>query len=79
MWPPNPRLQRTRSTLLRSPLSRKPVGVGWEMPRPGALRTQGKRQRRTADCGLPAIHVLEKAAPSVEGEAGGVGGCSCGA
>ena len=25
---PNPRLQRTRSALLRSPLSRKPLGVG---------------------------------------------------
>ena len=26
-WLPNPRLQRTRSALLRSPLSRKPLGV----------------------------------------------------
>ena len=25
--PPNPRLQRTRSALLRSPLSRKPLGA----------------------------------------------------
>jgi hypothetical protein len=25
--PPNPRLQRTRSALLRSPLSRQPLGV----------------------------------------------------
>ena len=26
---PNPRLQRTRSAPLRSPLSRKPLGVTW--------------------------------------------------
>ena len=28
---PNPRLQRTRSALLRSPLSRKPLGAAKEL------------------------------------------------
>jgi hypothetical protein len=30
--PPNPRLQRTRSAPLRSPLSRKPLGAAVKSP-----------------------------------------------